>query len=180
MTEFQTTSLMNVLFGNVNNGTPGCFGIRRESDFDNHLALHTQRRRAPITNLAVSLQARTGQRFVFDQHSLPGVILLDVYGEKENPVRILLCAADGTPLLSSDCDIFRGQIIILANIAVGGDPKLFGVKAVFEDAEFDEEDEEPHSTAIWDGSKQLTKLWRTELHLMAREGHGIDSQLVHL
>lgn len=44
MLDFQTTALMNVLFGNLNDGMLGCFGIRRESDFDNHLALHTQRR----------------------------------------------------------------------------------------------------------------------------------------
>lgn len=41
---FQTTTLLNELFENLNLGYPNCFGVKREPDWENLPTLYTQRR----------------------------------------------------------------------------------------------------------------------------------------
>lgn len=175
MPYFQTTSLVDELFRDLNNGLPGRFGVMREPEFENHLALYTQRRTIPVVHCALALQTSTGQRIVFDQDNLRGRFILDQQGTKQNPVRLLLLGEDDTPVIASDCDQFRGQIVILADQAVSADPNLFGVKAVFS-----EDGADPSSTLLWDGSKQLTKLWMLEAQLIIRGGGDPCGTAIHL
>ena len=173
MFDFRKTSMLEELFGGINAGQPGCFGVKREPDFDNCLALYTQKRRTIVTDFLLDVRRSDGQRFVFDQTNFQGVLIMDGRGEKQSRVRFVMVDTDGTLQLASDCDQFHGQIIIVADQAVSADPKLFGVKALF-----GEDEEGTASMLLWDGSKELTKLWTMEVRLMRSEVCGIDMRSI--
>lgn len=175
MQQFQTTALFSELFENINVGYPGCFGVKRELEWENHLALYTQKRRAIITDFAVSFWTASGKQIRFGRDDFQGILLLDNRGERPNRVRILLLDEDGTLLLASDCERLYGQVIIVGDQAISAEPKLFGVKAAFCEGE-----EGASSTMLWDGSKQLTKLWTMEAQLLGQAGGVTHGSAIHL
>lgn len=175
MENILATNLIPEMFENINAGYPGCFGVKQEPEWENCLALYTQRRRAIITDFVVSLRTVTGQQITLTRNDFQGILALDNRGERPNCVRVLLLDENGTPQIASDCERFCGQIIIVADQAVSAEPKLFGVKAAFCEGE-----EELSSAMLWDGSKQLTKLWMLEAQLIGQEGGVTRGSAIHL
>lgn len=174
MFKFKESSITTELFGNISAGYPGCFGVKREPEWENYLALYTQRRRIIITDFIISLCTTRGQQTMYTKDDFQGVIILDNRGERPNRVRVLLLDENGTPQLASDCEQLCGQIIIVADQAVNADPKLFGVKAVLGEGA-----KGPTSMLFWDGSEQLPKLWALEARLMAKEESVVGTQPIH-
>lgn len=174
MKNFQSTALLNELFENINLGYPGCFGVKREPDWENLPTLYAQRRRAIITDFIISLRTDKRQQIMFTKDNFQGTIILDNRGERPNRVRLLLLDENDTPLLASDCERLHGQVIIVADQAVSADPKLFGIKAVFCEGE-----DGPSSTLLHDASKQLTRLWRLEAQMMGQERGAACEPIVH-
>ncbi len=174
MKNFQTTTLLNELFENLNLGYPNCFGVKREPDWENLPTLYTQRRRAILTDLFISLRTVNGQQIMFTKDSFRGFMLLDNKGERPNRVRVVLLDENGTPLLASDREQLCGQIIVIADQAVSSDPKLVGIKTVFGEGE-----DGPSSAILWDCSRQLIRLWTLEAQLMGQERGAVCEPVIH-
>ncbi len=165
MEKFQSTTLIRELFESVNLGYPGCFGIKREPEWENLPALYTQRRRAIITDLLVSLCSDRGKQIMLTKNNFQGTLILDNRGKGPDRVRILLLDENDTLLLVSDCGRLYGQAVVIADQAVSAEPRLFGVKAVFCEGE-----EGPSSALLYDGAKALTRLWTLEAQFLKQAG----------
>lgn len=170
MFDFRKTSIPQDVLQGLNAGYPGSFGLKREPDFENHLVLYTQRRMAIVRDFLLDIQRSDGRRFQFDQSNFQGGLLMDSRGDKHSRVRLVMVDANGTIQLASDCDRMRGQVIVVADQAVSDDPKLFGVKALLS-----EDEEGSNGILLWDGSKELTRLWTMEARFMRGEMCAYDT-----
>lgn len=151
----------------IENGAVGTFAIFQDKS-SAELCLLAAKRMLPVVELCAKFRRQDGSMLKFDEKNFGGEILLCAEEADPATAHLILVNGEGKIMLSSEQDLFCGELFIFARKASGeSGKKAFGIHGLF-----DRMSDSPSSSLLWDSSPEMTSHWYLQMELEEANAHG--------